>query len=182
MKLPSYSAEASLGPSSIAYTGAVGSGGRSRRAIVPASVCPPGLNCDAVLVACGFSLGTDPFTCLLYALCCHGAGRAGDPGDVCRNNPCAPGCPPELCYQSGPGDIGGGYPLGLTSADPTLSAGFSDLSSRLESIERQLRGIAKCVCPPPPPPISVSPPPNVFGRPPGVGTVPPMLPRPDWSG
>jgi hypothetical protein len=189
MKLPNYTAEASLGPPSIAYTGVLGSG-RSRGAIVPAAdnYCPPNLDCGMLQAVCFFSLDADPLTCGLYYGCCKGGVQIGD---VCRNNPCAPGCPAELA-----GDCRNpGMQWGLTSVDSTLSAGFSDLSSRLaagfsdlssrlESIGRQLRGIARCVCPPTPLTSVPSPPlTSALPKSSGLSTVPPQAPPgPYWSG
>ena len=72
MKLPSYSAEASLGRSSIAYTGAVGRADGSRETIIPASCA--GVNCDWAGTTCFGSLDLDPFSCGAYYLCCQGAG------------------------------------------------------------------------------------------------------------
>lgn len=141
MKLPNYSAEASLGPSSITYTGAVGSGGRSRGTIVPAADCPPGVDCGWAQFFCFASLDLDPVSCGLYYGCCQGAGKTGETGDVCRNNPCAAGCPSDLCIQS--------LQSALSSVDPMLSAEFSDLSSQVASLGKQLRRIANCVCPRP---------------------------------
>jgi hypothetical protein len=121
MKLPKYSAEASLGPSSIAYTGAVGHGGSNRGAIVPAVDCSD-VNCDSAQALCILSLDLDPISCGLYYGCCQGAGRTG--GDP-SSNPSA-----NIPVSSN---------LPLTSVDPTLSASFSD-------IRRQLNRIQRCAC------------------------------------
>ncbi|SRR5713226_1589199 len=166
MRPPKYSAEASLGPSSISYGGAVGFGTWVRGAIIPSGGCD-GVNCDAAQFFCFASLDLDPISCGLYYGCCQGQVSQAPTADDCRNNPCGPGCPSDLCIQS--------MGSALSSLDPTLSEGFSGLSSQLASIGRQLRGIAKCVCPPP----TIS---SVVGRvPPWVSTVsqpPPVPPVP----
>ena len=104
MKLPSYSAEASLGRSSIAYTGAAGHADGNRGAIIPASCA--GVNCDWARTTCFGSLDLDPISCGLYYGCCQGAGTIS--GSDCRANPCDPGCPADLCLVS----------LGLTISPP----------------------------------------------------------------
>jgi hypothetical protein len=155
MTLPRYSAEASLGRSSIAFTtGAVDHGGSSRGAIVPADNCSS-VNCDTVRDFCFASLDLDPVSCGLYYGCCHGAGRTG--GDLGGPQPDIPPTP--------------GLPL--TVVDPTISAGFSDLRSQIASLGNQLKRIARCACPPPPgflrsfvpvPQVSVFSPPVYYPR------------------
>jgi len=135
MKLPKYSAEASLGRSSIAYSEAVGHGGSTRGAVVPAVGCSD-VDCGWAAFFCFSSLDLDPVSCGLYYGCCHGAGRTG--GD------------PNF-------DAGTGIPvssnLPVTSVDPTLSAGLSDLSSQIavlrNDLRRQLNRIERCACGPP---------------------------------
>jgi hypothetical protein len=153
MNMPGFTATASLGPSSITYTGAVGHGGWSRGAIVPAinSSCP-GINCDATLASA--ILLFNPISWSIYQQCCMGGLRVSD---ACRNNPCLPecpqflcicanqpcnpDCPPEWCPLSS-------QPAALSSSD----AEFSDLSSQIATLrndlKRQLNRIQRCACGP----------------------------------
>lgn len=139
MKLPNYTAEASLGPSRNTYSAVGCTDDRIRGAIAPATNCS-GVNCDAAQFFCFASLDLDPISCGLYYGCCQGQVSQAPTADDCRNNPCGPGCPSDLCIQS--------LQAALSSSD-ALSSGISDISSKLSSIEKQLRGIARCVCPPP---------------------------------
>jgi hypothetical protein len=149
MNIPGFVADASLGPSYIAYTGTVAAGGWRGGAIVPAidSACP-GVNCDATLASA--ILLFNPISWSIYQQCCMGGLRVSE---ACRNNPCLsecpqfmcicanqpcnPGCPPEWCPLS-------------SQPDALSSAGFSDLSSQIASLRselrRQLNRIERCAC------------------------------------
>lgn len=80
--------------------------------------CNPTPNCDAAKTFCFGSLDLDPITCGVYYGCCYGdpSPPIGDPD--CRNQPCGPGCPSDLCAQ---GDPGGPGSFGLTQGSSAFS-------------------------------------------------------------
>jgi len=73
--------------------------------------CSSAVNCDAAKTFCFAALDLDPINCGIYYGCCYGAPSLpiGDPD--CRNQPCGPGCPSDLCIQSG---------QALTVGSPTI--------------------------------------------------------------
>jgi|KBSMisStaDraftv2_1062788.scaffolds.fasta_scaffold33316_2 hypothetical protein len=64
-----------------------------------------GVNCDAAQKICYATLDLDPISCGIYYGCCYG--QPSDQPDLphgdseCRNDPCGPGCPSDLCILSG---------------------------------------------------------------------------------
>jgi hypothetical protein len=119
MNMPEFSAEASLGPSSNAYIGAAGLGGR-QGAIVPAiigSTCP-GVNCDALLASAIFLF--NPVSWGWFQQCCMG----NPPDQHCIANPCNEECrhlnlcpaPPTTTPQA---ITTGPTPRGVTVGPPT---------------------------------------------------------------
>lgn len=133
MNLPGFTATASLGSSRISYTGAIGLSQESG-AIGLAANCAGATRsaCDAAL-ATGILL-FNPASWTYYKECCLGQPSDGglDPReDMCRSDPCGPGCPPDIrCMQSG---LTTGADLSLIQAD-------------LSDIRRRLGIIARCAC------------------------------------
>jgi hypothetical protein len=130
MKLPGYSAEASLICSKISYAaGSVDRGGSSRGAIVPAVDCSS-VNCDQALGFCIASLDLDPISCGLYYGCCRGAGQTG--GDLSGPQP----------------DIPPSSSLPLTAGGVTVGppAFLGERSSDADNLQRQLNRIERCAC------------------------------------
>ena len=161
MRIPGFTATASLGPSSIVYKGEVDPGGRSQGTIVPAATCDY-VNCDWAQASCFGSLDLDPFTCGLYYGCCYGKPSEPVAGTSdCRSRPCDPGCPWEGCIPS--------MQSALSSSD--LSSQIATLSGDLK---RQLNRIQRCACGPPPVVRYVPPPVYVPPVPPPV-YVPPLV-------
>ncbi len=85
--------------------------------------CSSAVNCDAAKTFCFAALDLDPINCGIYYGCCYGSPSLpiGDPD--CRNQPCGPGCPSDLCIQSGPG--GQGLTVGLPTITTDLGLGAS---------------------------------------------------------
>ena len=102
-----------------------------REGIVPAATCD-NVNCDAALATC--ILLFNPVSCGLYSSCCLGGPSFQTVGDPdCRNEPCAPGCPADMCIQS--------MQQGLSSDN--LS---SEISSLKNDLKKQLNKIERCAC------------------------------------
>src|SRR5262249_55139166 len=59
------------------------------------------VNCDAVKSICFGLLDLDPVTCGIYYGCCYNKSELPVGDNDCRGNPCGPGCPSDLCIQSG---------------------------------------------------------------------------------
>jgi hypothetical protein len=59
------------------------------------------VNCNAVQTICFAALDLDPVTCGLYYGCCNKKSDLPIGDNECRGNPCGPGCPSDLCIQSG---------------------------------------------------------------------------------
>src|SRR5262249_296537 len=63
--------------------------------------CNPTPDSHSAQAICFATLDLDPISCGIYYGCCYGdpSPPIGDPD--CRNMPCAPGCPSDICIQSG---------------------------------------------------------------------------------
>lgn len=62
----------------------------------------PGVKCSIVQSACYGAADLEPITCGLYYGCCYKKTDDLPVGDNdCRNSPCGPGCPNDVCISSG---------------------------------------------------------------------------------
>ena len=85
--------------------------------------CNSSVNCDVVKTLCIASLDLDPVDCGVYYGCCYGDPSLPVGDSDCRNQPCGPGCPSDLCIQNP--DEGGPGRFGLTVASPTLTTNLA---------------------------------------------------------
>jgi hypothetical protein len=63
--------------------------------------CDKSVNCDAAKTFCFAALDLDPINCGIYYGCCYGSSALPVGDSDCRNQPCGPGCPSDLCIQAG---------------------------------------------------------------------------------
>ena len=90
------------------------------------------VNCDAAWATC--VLLFNPVSCDMVKECCVDGYVEPD----CRNNPCGPGCPNDLCITSG--QYGLNNPVRV---NPPPSMGSRDV---LSDIQRRLSQIERCTC------------------------------------
>lgn len=73
--------------------------------------CNPTPDCNTVQSICYGSLDLDPISCGMYYGCCYGDKSPPVGDNDCRNSPCGPGCPSDVCVQN----------QGLSAPPPTLA-------------------------------------------------------------
>ncbi len=84
--------------------------------------------CNTVQNVCYSTLDLDPVSCGVFYGCCYKKSNSGDNGDVCRNNPCAGGCPTDQCLISmgvPPSSQSQGLTVGPTSMTTNVAPGAS---------------------------------------------------------
>jgi hypothetical protein len=125
MTLPGFYAEESLRPLRTVYAGKVTVSRERNPSVVPAMSCA-GVDCEAAQFFCYLSLDLDPVSCGIFYGCCNAAGRTG-----------------AGTYPDAGADIPPSMNLPITSAETDA------LTAQLDRIERRLKRIERCACPPP---------------------------------